>query len=216
MNALIEAEFLYPGLPPRFVHPIVQQALQDSIPPARAGCGSTWPPPVRWRATRRGASAWPLTCWPTSPAGPVGERWAFDALTAAARRAANRGSPEQAVRFLRRALDEDAPTALRRSTLLDLGAAESAVRMPEAAGRMEEALSLSSDPDERARAALGLAMVRFLAAELPEAVAPARSIIASPERSPASNTVWLLRPGGLGGRPTRLVGDLQTRRPSAG
>ena len=34
VDALIEAELLHPGLPPRFVHPIVQQALHDSIPPA--------------------------------------------------------------------------------------------------------------------------------------------------------------------------------------
>ena len=34
VDALIEAELLHPGLPPRFVHPIIQQALQDSIPPA--------------------------------------------------------------------------------------------------------------------------------------------------------------------------------------
>ena len=34
VDTLIEAELLHPGLPPRFVHPIVQQALQDSIPPA--------------------------------------------------------------------------------------------------------------------------------------------------------------------------------------
>ena len=71
------------------------------------------------------------------PAGPVGEPWAFDALTAAARRAGDRGSPDQAVRFLRRALEEEAPAPLRRAVLLDLGAAESAARLPEAAGRME-------------------------------------------------------------------------------
>ena len=34
VDALIEAELLHPRLPPRFVHPIIQQALEDSIPPA--------------------------------------------------------------------------------------------------------------------------------------------------------------------------------------
>ena len=85
-------------------------------------------------------------------------------------RATDRGSADQAVRFLRRALDEETPAAVRRSLLLDLGAAESAARMPEAAGRMEQAGRLSSTPAERAQAALGLSMVRFLAAEVPEAV----------------------------------------------
>ena len=169
VDALIDAELLYPGLPPRFVHPIIQQALHDSIPPAGrvqlhlAAARALARDPAR----RERVAAHLLAA---GPAGPVGERWAFDALTAAARQAGNRGSPEQAVRFLRRALEEEAPTAVRRSILLDLGAAESAARLPEAGGRMEQALVLSSDPTERATAALGLAMVRFLAAELPEAI----------------------------------------------
>ncbi len=176
VDALIEAELLYPGLPPRFVHPIVQQALQESIPPAK-----------RMRlhlAAARALARDPGGCeraaahlLAAAPAGPVGERWAFDALTDAARRAENRGSPEQAVRFLRRALEEDAPASLRRSLLLDLGAAESAARMPEAAGRMEQAGRLSSNPAELAQAALGLSMVRFLAAELPEAVAACEELL---------------------------------------
>ena len=110
-------------------------------------------------------------------AGPAGERWAFDALTEAARRAGDRGSPDQAVLLLRRALEEEAPAALRRATLLDLGAAESAALMPEAAGRMEEACALSGTPTERAHAALGLSMVRFLAAELPEAIAACEDLL---------------------------------------
>jgi hypothetical protein len=88
-------------------------------------------------------------------AGPVGERWALDALTTSARRAGDRGSSDQAVRFLRRALEEEVPDSLRRSILLDLGAAESAAGMPDAAGRMELAQRLSVSPTERAHAALG-------------------------------------------------------------
>ena len=169
VDALIEAELLYPGLPPRFVHPIVQQALHDSIPPAER---------VQLHLTAaRELARDPARCervaahlLAAGPAGPVGEQWAFDALSASARQASNRGSADQAVRFLRRALEEESPIAVRRSILLDLGAAESAARMPEAAGRMEQALRLSSSPTERANAALGLSMVRFLAAELPEAI----------------------------------------------
>ena len=35
VDTLIEAELLHPGLPPSFVHPIIHQALHDSIPPAQ-------------------------------------------------------------------------------------------------------------------------------------------------------------------------------------
>ena len=177
VDALIEAGLLFEGLPPRFVHPIIQQALHESIPPAeraqlhRDAARELARDPARFeRVAAHLLSA--------GPAGPVGERWAFDALRASARLASNRGSPEHAVRFLRLAREEEAPASLRRSLLLELGAAESAARLPEAAGRMEEAQALSSTPAERAQAALGLSMVRFLAAELPEAVAACEDALA--------------------------------------
>ena len=179
VDALIEAELLHPGLPPRFVHPIIQQALHDSIPPAErvqqhlAAARELARDPGRYERVAAHLLA-------AGPAGPVGEQWAFDALTASARQASTRGSAVQAVRFLRRALEEDAPTSIRRSILLDLGAAESAARMPEAAARMEQAQLLSSSPTERANAALGLSMVRFLAAELPAAVAACEEVLESP------------------------------------
>jgi DNA-binding CsgD family transcriptional regulator len=177
VDALIEAELLHPGLPPSFVHPIIHQALHDSIPPAQRG--------QMHLAAARSLARDPARCeraaahlLAADAAGPVGERWAFDALTASARRADTRGSPEQAVRFLRRALEEDAPTSLRRSTLLDLGAAEATARMPEAAGRMEEAQRLSGGPTEHAQAVLGLSMVRFLAADPPGAIAACEDVLA--------------------------------------
>ena len=170
VDALIEAGLLFGGLPPRFVHPIIQQALHETIPPAEraqlhlVAARELARDPARFERVAAHLLA-------AGPAGPVGEQWAFEALREAARLASDRGSPEHAVRFLRLAREEEAPTSLRRSLLLELGAAESAARLPEAAGRMEEAQLLSSTATERARAALGLSMVRFLAAELPEAVA---------------------------------------------
>ena len=44
---------------------------------------------------------------------------------------------------------------------------------------MEQALRLSRDPAERAQAALGVSLARFLAAELPEAVAACEAVLAS-------------------------------------
>ena len=83
------------------------------------------------------------------------------------------------MRFLRRALQEEAPAPERRALLLELGAAEAAARMPEAAEHLEEAQRLSIGPAERGQAALGVSMARFLAAELPEAVAACEEILAS-------------------------------------
>ena len=176
VDALIDAELLFPGLPPRFVHPIIQQALHDSIPPAErvqlhlAAARELARDPARCERVAAHLLA-------AGPAGPVGEQWAFDALSASARQASNRGSSDQAVRFLRRALEEEVPTAVRRSILLDLGAAESAAGIPEAAGRMEQAQRLSSTPTQRANAALGLSMVRFLAADVPGAIAACEQVL---------------------------------------
>jgi DNA-binding CsgD family transcriptional regulator len=178
VDTLIAAELLQPGLPPRFVHPIVHQALHDSIPPARRVQLNL----DAARALARDRDRCERAAAHLLAGDPVGERWAFDALAAAARRADTRGSPEQAVRFLRRALEEDAPASLRRSALLDLGAAESAARMPEAAGRMEEAQHLSSTPSQGAHAALGLSMVRFLAADVPGAIAACEDVLAKSDR----------------------------------
>jgi DNA-binding CsgD family transcriptional regulator len=179
VDTLIEAELLHPGLPPRFIHPIVQQALQESIPPAERS-------QLHLTAARQLARD-PARCERVAAhllaagrTGPVGQPWALEALTHAARLAGDRGSPDQAVRFLRRGLEEEAPTSVRRSLLLDLGAAESAARIPEAAARMEEAGRLSAGPAERAHAALGLSMVRFLAGELPAAIAACEDVLEAP------------------------------------
>ena len=156
-------------------HPIIQQALADSIPPAEQAQLDL--------AAARELARDPARC--ERAAGhllgtpPAGERWAFDALTEAARRAGARGAADHAVRFLRRALEEEAPAELTRAALFELGAAEATARMPEAADHMEQALRLSRDPAERAQAAIGVSLARFLAAELPEAVAACEAVLAS-------------------------------------
>ena len=175
VDQLIDAELLHRALPPRFLHPIIQQALADSIPPAEQAQLDL--------AAARELARDPARC--ERAAGhllgtpPAGERWAFDALTEAARRAGARGAADHAVRFLRRALEEEAPVELTRAALFELGAAEATARMPEAADHMEQALRLSRNPAERAQAAIGVSLARFLAAELPEAVAACEAVLAS-------------------------------------
>ena len=63
VDALIDAELLHPGLPPRFVHPIIVQALHDSVPGGRAGAA---PPGRRARA---GAGSGAVRARGRAPAG---------------------------------------------------------------------------------------------------------------------------------------------------
>ena len=157
------------------MHPIIQQALEESIPPA----GQAELHLAAARALARDPARCERAAVHLLATGAAGEPWAFDVLLAAARRAGDRGAADQAVRFLRRALDEEAAGPERRAALFELGAAEAAARLPEAAGHMEEAQRLSSTPAETAQAALGLSMARFLAAELPEAVAACEDVLAA-------------------------------------
>ena len=83
VDQLIDAELLHRALPPRFLHPIIQQALADSIPPAeQAQLHLSAARELARDLARCERAAVHLLGTP-----PAGERWAFDALTEAARRA---------------------------------------------------------------------------------------------------------------------------------
>jgi ATP/maltotriose-dependent transcriptional regulator MalT len=83
-----------------------------------------------------------------------GSEWAVDTLSAAAALAMGRGAPESAVRYLRRALKEPPRPDRRAMVVLDLGRAEAVAGEPEAVGRLQEAIDLIEDRDERAATAL--------------------------------------------------------------
>ena len=169
VDALIDAELLHPraaaAVPPPD-HPAGARRTRSRRPSGRS-CIS--PPLASSRATRRAASARPPTSWPPAPARrALGVRRADGGGAPAG----DRGSADHAVRFLRRALEEEAPAALRRSI-----AARARRRRgggPHArGGRAHGGGAAPVERSGRARAAPRSAsrMVRFLAAELPEAVA---------------------------------------------
>jgi DNA-binding CsgD family transcriptional regulator len=84
----------------------------------------------------------------------AGRPWAVSSLCSAAEIALGRGEPEEAVRYLRRALDEPPPAAMRAHVLLELGRAEATAGDPAALTRLGAAIDRSGDSRERARAAL--------------------------------------------------------------
>ena len=87
-----------------------------------------------------------------------GEReWVVEALRDAAGRALALGDPEVAVTYLSRALAESPPDGVRARILADLGGAEALTGAAGAIPHLEQAIELSTDPRDHARAALELA-----------------------------------------------------------
>ena len=211
-TTLIAAELLHPALPPRFVHPIIQQALEDSIPPGRAGAA-----PSRRRAracARPGALR-------ARRGPPAGHRPRGRAL--GVRRAGGGGAPRRRPR--RRRPGGALPAAGARGGGAGPAAARARCsssarpRRPRACPRRPATWSRRSacraPRRRRAQAALGLSMARFLAAELPEAVAACEDVLAADGELDRELRLALVFQAAA----TRLVGGLPGRRdvrPAAG
>lgn len=138
---------------PRYAHPLLRDAVLTGVPAAR-----------RRAAHRAVAEAMLHHGAPTDAvarqllsAGPVGAAWAAEVLQAAADRALRAERPQDAMAFLRRALDEPLPGGRRQRLLTELGSLECACR-DSAAGipRLTEALRQPGTPQDRVRAAVAL------------------------------------------------------------
>jgi DNA-binding CsgD family transcriptional regulator len=149
-DALAQVEILLAREPLRFVHPLVRQALERDTPAAEL-------------ATRHFQAAQLLHSEGATPERVAahlllshrrGDPWVIERLSAAAREARARAVPRSAVRYLRRALEEPPSDALRVEVLAQLGAAEAAAGLPEAAEHFAEGIAATKDPMLRARLAL--------------------------------------------------------------
>lgn len=149
-DELMGADILQRGERLSFVHPIVKASVYAEQSPGE-------------RAEAHLEAAWILSEEGAPPeqvasqllqARRSGSQRAVDTLSAAAALAMERGAPEWAVRYLRRALEEPPRRARRAAVVLALGRAEAAAGEPEAVGRLQEAIALSEDKDERAATAL--------------------------------------------------------------
>jgi predicted ATPase len=151
-DQLVAAGILRAGRPLDFEHPVVRAAVYDAMPSAERG-------DAHKRAARvlalEGASphrvaAHLLACEPS------GDRWTVEILRSAATHALERGAPESATRYLRRALDEPPAQSDRADVLKELGAAELRVDAAMAAEHLRMALGVSEEPVQRALICLPL------------------------------------------------------------
>ncbi|HTP20922.1 MAG TPA: AAA family ATPase [Solirubrobacteraceae bacterium] len=164
-DALAGVEIVLAREPLRFVHPLVQHAIEQDIP-------------LFERASRHLDAARLLHADGADVERVAahlllghagGDPWVVEQLRAAAREAR---AAQPAVRYLERALAEPPPAARRPDVLAELGATEAALGRPAAAERLAQAAAASSDPQRRAE--LGLQLGRALDAQArPEEAASA-------------------------------------------
>ncbi|MGW3418947.1 AAA family ATPase [Streptomyces phaeochromogenes] len=148
-----------PGGRPRYAHPLLRDAVLSS-----------WSGALRQAAHHRAAEAMlrrgdrtEAVAGQLLRSAPVGEAWATGVLLDAAGLAVRDDRSDDAVAFLRRALDEPMPDARRSVVLTELGSLEYAtVRSTAGIPRLAEAMRLSGLPRDRVRAAvaLGTALAR--------------------------------------------------------
>jgi DNA-binding CsgD family transcriptional regulator len=162
VDALVTAQILGPGQPLEFVHPIVRTAIYEELPPGRRSA-------AHGRAAvllaEEGADI-DVVASQLLSAAPAGDARVVEQLRTAAASALDRGAPEGAVAYLRRALEEGLEGRDLRSALLsDLGVAEKLLRDPSASAHLQQAMVLEDDPVERGRIALTLVELLGLAGD---------------------------------------------------
>jgi len=154
-DALAAVNILHPGEPLSFVHALIGSAVAASVSAL-----------ARADAHRRAAM---ILLDEGSPAesvaahlleaAPDADPRAVEALRSAARTALVSGDASAAVRLLGRALAERAADELRADLLAELGQAEASAGLPQAARRLEQAISITKKPERRAQLSLALGRV---------------------------------------------------------
>lgn len=135
VDELRESGILAIGDSLRFGQPVVGLAIAAALPVGARGV-------AHLRAARLLAADDASPEWVAGHllvAARTGSGWAVDALCVAAAVALGRGAPSDAVRYLRRALEEPPPRGNRAHVVLELGRAEAIAGEPQAAVRLRDA-----------------------------------------------------------------------------
>jgi DNA-binding CsgD family transcriptional regulator len=165
-GGLVRAEVLAGDEPPRFLHPIVREAVEASLGSAEQDAAH--------RAAARvlhedGAPAGQVAAH-LLRVRPAGDGWVLARLQQAGRGALQTGAPQAAAELLARALAEPPPPGQRIECLRETARAEVTAGRETACARLEQALVLAADPRQRAEIALELAGAYAALYRLPEGV----------------------------------------------
>lgn len=164
---LARAEVLRHDRPLRFVHPLVRQAVYDSLSPSQRGA-----------AHRRAAGLLAEMGAPLDRvaaqlvlAPPAGDRGAVESLRAAAHGSLAAGAADSALSYLRRALEEPPPADLRAEILIELARAGGLAGSQDTVDHLREALPLLEDHGRRIEVRRQLARGLFWRSQEEAAVA---------------------------------------------
>ena len=174
-DRLAAAQIFAPARPLEFFHPLIGAAVREDLAPG-----------ARRVAHRRAAAlldpgeslarvaAHLLAC------GPAGDGWVVQQLRDAAGEALDRGAPDVAAGYLRRALAEPPAVADRAALLLALGTAEWRAGQPDATLHLEQALdSVGENPGTWIGAGWLLALAYIVADRFEQAVAVFERLLAA-------------------------------------
>ena len=172
-DRLAAAQILAPGRPLEFFHPLIREAVYADLAPGARRIAHRRAATILDRAGAVDQAAAHLLA-----TGPAGDAWVAGRLTAAARTARERGAPEVAASYLRRALAEPPATAARPALMSQLGEAEWYAGQPAAISHLEEALAGAADVPLIAAAAWALAYAYAVSDRADRAVAVLQRAIA--------------------------------------
>jgi DNA-binding CsgD family transcriptional regulator len=173
VDALIDGAFLAPGRPLEFVHPVVRSAVYADLP---AGLRSQ----LHARAAHMldGESVAPeRVAGHLLHTEALSEGWVVDTLRKAAYAAMDRGAPETAAIYLRRALAEPPSAEAMPEVRLELGAAAARAGAQDAEELLMATLTSAERPDLRVGAAVELGQVMAYAGRIDEAAGIVRQVL---------------------------------------
>jgi DNA-binding CsgD family transcriptional regulator len=156
-DALAAEHVVCPERPLRFVHPLVRSAVAATMPPGERDLMHTRAADLlraEGAPPERVAGHW-LLATPANRSGAVAE------LREAARLASERGAPDAALRYLRRALEEPPPPGERGELLGELGAVELRLALEVGERHLRQALATAPSGRRYAELARELRMPLF-------------------------------------------------------
>jgi DNA-binding CsgD family transcriptional regulator len=172
-HTLVRADIAAGHEPLAFAHPIVRTSIYADI---AGGDRADQHRRAAGLLSERGADVDRVAAQLLAAGQP--DAWAIEHLRAAATRALQRGAPENAAAYIRRALDGDVDPVLRLALLLELAGAETALQDPAAVAHLQQARDLAGDPLQRATITATLAELLLFAGQWDAAVELPRQALA--------------------------------------